>query len=34
MRKPCNDLQHSGMDWNDHAVSTLRTLWNDGHSTA
>ena len=26
--------QPNGMDWNDHAISTLRTLWNDGHSTA
>ena len=26
--------QPNGMDWNDHAISTLRTLWNDGHSSA
>ena len=26
--------QHSWMDWNDHAISTLRTLWNDRHSTS
>ena len=23
-----------GTDWNDQAVSTLRALWNEGHSTA
>ena len=26
--------QHSGLDRNDHAISTLRTLWYDGHSTS
>ena len=24
----------SGMDWTDQAVSTLRSYWADGHSTA
>ena len=24
----------NGMDWNDQAISTLRALWTDGHSTA
>ena len=28
---PCHS---NGMDWNDQAVSTLRALWKDGHSTA
>ena len=27
-------MPSNSMDWNDQAISTLRTLWADGHSTA